>query len=153
MQRQAREFCHEQKRQNVIYSESRLCPHIFLERGLTPAEVIDSVLEGFAQGQEETGVKVRLILCFIKPSPGVFLDFSFSRLLNCPASCARVYKPEWSLEIAELAIQNKDRGVVGVDIAGDELAEMDERHVAAFQVTMTPSTPSVLTVRDTVAKV
>ena len=81
------------------------------------------------------------------------MNFSFSRLLNYSASCTRVGKPEWSLEIAELAIQNKDRGVVGVDIAGDELAEMDERHVAAFQVTMTPSTSFVLAVRNMVTKV
>ena len=53
-----------------------------------------------------------------------------------------VDEPEWSLEIAELAIQNKDRGVVGVDIAGDELAKMDERHVAAFKV-MTLKTPCI----------
>ena len=38
------------------------------------------------------------------------------------------------MEIAELAIKHQDKGVVGVDIAGDELQPMAKEHIAAFQV-------------------
>ena len=48
--------------------------------------------------------------------------------------CLFVCLPEWSSDIADLAIQYKDRGVVGVDIAGDELAAMDQKHIDAFKV-------------------
>lgn len=44
---------------------------------------------------------------------------------------------EWSADIADLAIRYKDREgvcVVGVDVAGDELAPMDSRHIEAFKV-------------------
>ena len=67
---QAREFCKEQKRQNIIYTEVRLCPFLFIKRGLTPEEVTQEVLKGLDEGQAEFGIKVRLILTFIKPRPG-----------------------------------------------------------------------------------
>ena len=47
---------------------------------------------------------------------------------------------DWSAGIADLAIKYKDRqgvSVVGVDIAGDELAPMNQEHIDAFKVTLT----------------
>lgn len=52
-----------------------------------------------------------------------------------------LYLSEWSAEVADIAIRYKDRGeasVVGVDIAGDELAPMDDRHIEAFKVPFLP---------------
>ena len=41
---------------------------------------------------------------------------------------------EWSIEIANLAVKHKDNGIVGIDIAGDELQPMDQQHIDAFKV-------------------
>ena len=38
------------------------------------------------------------------------------------------------MEIADLAIKHKSKGIVGVDIAGDELQPMNQEHIDAFQV-------------------
>ena len=41
--------------------------------------------------------------------------------------------PEHCLEIVRLAEKYRDRGVVAVDIAGDELLPLDPRHIEGFQ--------------------
>ncbi|XP_003385387.1 PREDICTED: uncharacterized protein LOC100634558 [Amphimedon queenslandica] len=107
LERQAIEFCEDQKRNSVIYTESRLCPFLFTERGLNIEEVLQSVLVGFSKGEKRYGVKIRTIICFLK---------SF---------------PEWSPALVDLAIKYKDKGVVGVDVAGDELQPMDQ-HIPSF---------------------
>ena len=40
--------------------------------------------------------------------------------------------PENALEVVDLAIKYKDKGVVAVDIAGDETLPMTEEHKAGF---------------------
>lgn len=70
LERQAIEFCEDQKKNSVIYTESRLCPFLFTERGLSPEKVLQSVLAGFSKGEKLYGVKIRTIICFLKPNPG-----------------------------------------------------------------------------------
>ncbi len=41
--------------------------------------------------------------------------------------------PERAVDAAELAVKFGSRGVVGVDIAGDELLPMDPRHIEGFK--------------------
>ena len=40
---------------------------------------------------------------------------------------------EHCMDIVKLAVKHRDRGVVGVDIAGDELLPMDQRHIEGFK--------------------
>ena len=70
------------------------------EDKLSIGEVMDSVLDGIDKGSEELGVKARFI-----------------------ASINRSYAPEDAMRIVKEAIKRKDRGVVGVDLAGDERHE------------------------------
>ena len=52
---------------------------------------------------------------------------------------------EWAQEVIRLAILYKDQGVVGIDIAGDELQPFDP-YIPHFKV----DRPSVISVRDLV---
>lgn len=110
LKRQAIEFCKEQYCHNVIYCETRLCPHLFTSRGLLPEQALLAVIKGLEEGQKCHDIKVKIILSLIKSNP------------------------EWSIEIAQLAVKHKDNGIVGIDIAGDELQPMDQQHVDAFKI-------------------
>jgi adenosine deaminase len=79
----------------VVYAEVRMAPELCTEAGLTLDEVVQAMLDGFARGHAETGIVVYLI-------------------------CSAMRTAARSLEIAELAVRWRDRGVVGFDIAGAE---------------------------------
>ncbi len=96
---------------NVVYAEVRFAPELHIEAGLTLDEVMDAVLEGFRRGAENTDLVIYTI-----------------------ASAMRT--AAHSLEIAELAVRNRDRGVVGFDIAGAEAGYPPTRHLGAFQYVM-----------------
>jgi adenosine deaminase len=65
------------------------------------------MLDGFARGRAETGITIYLI-------------------------CSAMRTAARSLEIAELAVRWRDRGVVGFDIAGAEAGYPPTRHLDAF---------------------
>ncbi len=92
----------------VVYAEVRFAPELHTERGLSLDEVVEAVLEGFRQGSNGRGIRV-------------------CALLTAMRTAAR------SLEIAELAVRYRDRGVVGFDIAGAEAGWPPSRHLDAFQ--------------------
>jgi adenosine deaminase len=92
----------------VVYAEVRFAPELHLERGLTLHQVVEAVLRGFREGSAGRDIRV-----------GV--------LLGAMRHAAR------SLEIAELAVEYRDRGVVGFDIAGAEAGYPPTRHLDAFQ--------------------
>jgi adenosine deaminase len=106
--RVARECAEDLAADGVVYAEVRFAPELHLERGLSLDEVVESVLEGFRQGSEGSGIKVRTILTAMR-------------------TAAR------SLEIAELAVRWRDRGVCGFDIAGAEAGYPPTRHLDAFE--------------------
>lgn len=68
------------------------------------------MLNGLERGRKKTGVHYGLILCAM-----------------------RNQSPQLSLEMAELAVAFRTRGVVGFDIAGDESGHPPKRHIQAFQ--------------------
>jgi len=97
----------------VVYAEVRFAPEQHLERELTLDQVVQAVLEGFAQGAAEAaraGHQIRV-----------------GTLLTAMRHAAR------SQEIAELAVRYRDTGVVGFDIAGAEAGFPPTRHLDAFE--------------------
>jgi adenosine deaminase len=106
--RVARECAEDLADDGVVYAEVRFAPELHLEGGLSLSEVVEAVQEGYRQGCE--GRPIRVV-----------------SLLTAMRHAAR------SLEIAELAVQFRDRGVVGFDIAGAEAGYPPSRHLAAFQ--------------------
>ncbi len=106
--RVARECAQDLADDGVVYAEVRFAPELHLEGGLSLTEVVEAVQEGYRQGCE--GRPIRVV-----------------SLLTAMRHAAR------SLEIAELAVQFRDKGVVGFDIAGAEAGYPPSRHLAAFQ--------------------
>ena len=106
--RVARECAEDLADDGVVYAEVRFAPELHLEGGLSLPEVVQAVQEGYRQGCE--GRPIRVV-----------------GLLTAMRHAAR------SLEIAELAVAFRDKGVVGFDIAGAEAGYPPTRHLAAFQ--------------------
>jgi len=97
----------------VVYAEVRWAPEQHVEEGLGLTDVVDAVLAGFADGvaiAAEKGQRIRV-----------------GALATAMRHAAR------SLEIAELAVAYRDRGVVGFDIAGAEAGFPPTRHLDAFE--------------------
>ena len=95
----------------VVYAEVRMAPELCLEAGLTLQEALDAMLDGFERGSAGTDLTLYTI-------------------------CSAMRTAAHSREIAELAVRNRDRGVVGFDIAGAEAGHPPSRHLDAFQYVM-----------------
>ena len=98
-------------RENVRYMEVRYAPMLHTQRGLKLTKVIEAVLTGLKAAQEKYGIESNIIICGI-----------------------RNVSPASSLEMAELAVAYKGRGVVGFDLAGAEYDHPAKHHRAAFQL-------------------
>ena len=98
---------------NVVYAEVRFAPELHIERGLSMGQVIEAVLAGFADGEKAAAAAGRTI--------------TVRCLVTAMRHAAR------SRDIAELAIQFRDAGVVGFDIAGAEAGYPPSRHLDAFE--------------------
>ena len=113
IRRVARECAIDLGTDGVAYAEVRFAPELHCERGMDLHAVVDETLAGFAEGQSEAaaaGHPIRI---------GV--------LLTAIRSAAK------SSEIAKLAVEYRDRGVVGFDIAGAEAGFPPTRHLDAFE--------------------
>ena len=93
----------------IVYAEVRFAPELHLEGGLTPDEVVESVLEGFRLGSAGRPITIGTIVTAMRHAAH-------------------------STDIAELAIRHRDSGVVAFDIAGSEAGNPPTRHLAAFQL-------------------
>ena len=98
---------------NVVYAEIRFAPELHIDAGLSLDAVVDAVLAGFADGEKAASAEGRAIT------------------VRCLVTAMR--RSARSLEIAELAIRFRDRGVVGFDIAGAEAGYPPTRHLDAFE--------------------
>src|SRR5690554_3001372 len=98
--RVAREFVEDLHADGVIYGEVRWAPEQHLTRGLSLDQAVEAVQDGIDAGIEEvqrSGGRIRI-----------------GQLLSAMRHTDR------ALEIAQLAVRHRDRGVVGFDIAGPE---------------------------------
>ena len=109
LERVAYEMMEDMKNDGVVYVETRFAPVFHTQKGLHLETVVQSVLRGLERGKKDFGVQYGLILCAM-----------------------RHMKPEKSLEIAELAVDFRDHGVVGFDLAGEEGGYPPKKHVEAF---------------------
>jgi len=98
---------------NVVYAEVRFAPELHINQGLSVDDVVDVVLAGFADGEKAARAEGRTI--------------TVRCLVTAMRHAAR------SLEIAQLAIRFRDKGVVGFDIAGAEAGYPPTRHLDAFE--------------------
>lgn len=89
----AKELVEDLKKDNVIYAEVRFALLLHMKKGLTEEEVVEAVLLGL----KDEDLQVNLILCMMR-------QFSF----------------EDNLKTIELASKYLNKGVVALDLAGDE---------------------------------
>lgn len=108
--RVARECVEDLAADGVVYAEIRYAPEQHVSEGLSLDEVVAAVQEGFDQGVEGSGGRIVV-----------------RQLLTAMRHQAR------SMEIAELAVAWRDRGVAGFDIAGAEAGYPPTRHLDAFE--------------------
>jgi len=107
LERAAYEQAEDLARDGVVYFETRFAPIFHTRKGLTHQQVVAAVLKGLERGRKELGVHSGLIICAM-------------RNMNV------------SLEMAELAVDFRERGVVGFDLAGEEGGYPPKKHVDAF---------------------
>ena len=96
---------------SVRYLEVRYSPILHTKKGMTSSESVDAVKMGLDQAEAEFGIKTGIILCGI-----------------------RNISPEVSLKLADLAVQYKNQGVVGFDLAGAEENFPAKHHQEAFEL-------------------
>jgi adenosine deaminase len=108
LRRVAAECAEDLAADGIVYAEVRFAPELHVAGGLALDEVVEAVLHGFREGSAGRGITVYALLTAMR-------------------TAAR------SLEIAELAVRHRDRGVVGFDIAGAEAGSPPSRHLDAFQ--------------------
>ena len=106
--RVARECAEDLAADGIVYAEVRFAPELHLARGLQLDEVVEAVQEGFRQGSADRRIVVRTLLTGMRTAAH-------------------------SLEIAQLAVRWRDRGVCGFDIAGAEAGYPPTRHLDAFE--------------------
>jgi len=107
MERVAYEMIEDMHRDGVVYVETRFAPVFHTVKGLHWDNVVNAVLQGLERGRREFGVEYGLILCAMR-NMGL------------------------SQEMAELAVDFRERGVVGFDLAGEEGGFPPKKHVDAF---------------------
>jgi adenosine deaminase len=109
--RAAYELAEDAAKENVRYMEVRYSPMLHTREGMKLTEIVETVLKGLAAAQRDHGIRSRLILCGI-----------------------RNISPESSLQMAELVVAYKGRGVVGFDLAGAEDDYPASEHQEAFNL-------------------
>lgn len=113
LRRVARECALDLAADGVVYAEIRYAPELHVEQGLTLHQVVEAVLAGFSEGERQaaaSGSRIRV---------GVLLTAMRTAM--------------HSTRIAELAVEFRDMGVVGFDIAGAEAGFPPTRHLDAFE--------------------
>ena len=108
LERVAYEMMEDMKNDNVCYVETRFAPVFHTQNGLWYEDIVSAVLEGLERGRKDFGVGYGLILCGMR------------NMKN-------------TLEIAELAVNFRNEGVVGFDLAGEEGGYPPKKHIEAFQ--------------------
>lgn len=111
VERIAYEICEDAARDNVVYLETRFAPVLQATDKFPMAEVVERAVRGIERGQKKFGITARIILC-----------------------CYRSESPDSSVETVHLAHRFRGRGVVGVDMAGDEALYPAAPHFPAFEL-------------------
>ncbi|MBB6673365.1 adenosine deaminase [Cohnella nanjingensis] len=109
LERVAREAVEQASAHNCLYVEVRFAPQLHTQRGLTPDDAIRAVIAGLREGERRTGVVARVI-----------------------AICMRHHSEALNHPVVEAAVRHYGRGLVAVDLAGDEGAFPAERFRDVF---------------------
>src|SRR5712672_989765 len=107
LERVAYEQAEDLSEDGVVYFETRFAPIFHTQKGLSHQQVVSPVLKGLERGRKDFGIASGLLICGMR-------------------------NMDRSLEMAELAVDFRARGVVGFDLAGEEGGYPPKKHVDAF---------------------
>jgi len=110
--RVAREFVQDLAADGVVYGEIRWAPEQHLSRGLSLDEVVEAVQTGLDEGIDDAR--------------------NLGHAIRTGQLVSAMRHADRGLEIAELAVRHRERGVVGFDIAGAEAGFPASRLRTAF---------------------
>lgn len=112
LRRVAREFVEDLVDDGVVYGEIRWAPEQHLQGGLSLDQTVEAVQRGIEEAIDDAAREGR--------------DIRIGQLVTAMRHADR------GLEIAELAVRHRDRGVAGFDIAGAEAGFPASRQRVAF---------------------
>lgn len=110
LERVAYELAEDAAEDGVRYIEVRNAPLLNVVQGLTLVQAVEAPLRGLRKAENDFGITARFIVCGLRQFP-----------------------PESSLEMAKLAVEFRNEGVVGFDLAGGEKGNAASRHAEAFR--------------------
>lgn len=110
LERVAYELAADAAKDGVRYIEVRNAPVLNVREGLSLGEAVEAPIRGLERAEREFGIKGRYIICAL-----------------------RNLSPDVSLELAQLAVSYRKRGVVAFDLAGGEAGNPASAHAAAFR--------------------
>jgi adenosine deaminase len=109
LERIAYELAEDAARENVRYMEVRYSPVLNIQDGLTLNEAVDAPLRGLRRAEQDFRIRTAVIICGL-----------------------RNMSPETSMDLAELTVDHRERGVVAFDLAGAEYNYPAKKHRDAF---------------------
>jgi adenosine deaminase len=118
LERTAYELAEDSAAENVRYLEVRYSPALHTERGMSVDEAVAAPLRGLARAEADLGIRTGLIICGI-----------------------RSFDPSVSVQMAELAVEFMDQGVVAFDLAGVEPGYPARAHREACQYAASHNLP------------
>ena len=110
LERIAYELAEDAAEDGVRYIEVRNAPILNVVQGLTLVEAVEAPLRGLRRAEKDFGITGRFIIVAL-----------------------RHFAAEHSLEMAKLAVEFKNDGVVAFDLAGAEKGNPASAHAAAFR--------------------
>jgi len=112
------ELAEDHAAENVRYVETRFAPVLNTEQGLRAHEALEAALDGLDRATRALDIDARVIVCALRTLP-----------------------VETSVEMAELAVAYRDRGVCAFDLAGAEAGNPVRAHLPAFAVAQASGLP------------
>ncbi len=109
LERIAYELAEDAWSENVRYMEVRYSPVLNIQEGLSLEEAVEAPLRGLRRAERDLGIRTGVIICGL-----------------------RNMSPNTSMDLAELTVAFKDRGIVAFDLAGAEYNYPAKKHREAF---------------------
>lgn len=109
LERIAYELAEDAAAENVRYMEVRYSPVLNIQGGLTLDEAVDAPLRGLRRAEQDFGIRTAVIICGL-----------------------RNMSPNTSMDLADLTVNHRDRGVIAFDLAGAEYNYPAKKHREAF---------------------
>ena len=107
------ELCEDAAKENIRWLEIRYSPILHTEKGMRTVDNLEAVIRGIHRAERDFPIRGGVIVCGM-----------------------RSFNPKISLELAELAVAYKNRGVIGFDLAGPEENYPAKAHEEAFRLVL-----------------